>query len=226
MAIPRKDSLLVTWSTNFNALGTASPTTYGLTAPQMAAYTPLHTAFVTAYQAAAVPGTRSTALVTARNQAKADLLEYARELYGFVQVNTSVSAEDKDMIGVKNRASPSPIGPPEESPAIDVDGVVGRTVRCRIHNGDALKRGKPIGVKGSTVFSYVGATPPGDLGAWKFQGSTNKGSFEIVFDDTVPAGSQVWLTAFWFNEKSQNGPACTPITTYLAGGSVSLGLAA
>ncbi len=59
MAVPTIDAQLATYSTNFNTLGVASPTTYNLTAPMMAAYTPLHTAFIDAYEAAKADGWRA-----------------------------------------------------------------------------------------------------------------------------------------------------------------------
>ena len=42
--------------------------------------------------------------------------------------------------------------------------------------------------------------------------------FDVEFPATVAAGAQVWLCAFWFNPRSQSGPACQPISAYLAGG--------
>lgn len=226
MSVPLKNSSLATWSTNFFTRGSATPSVFGLTTTQMTAYEPLHEAFLAAYQAAAEPESRSTVLVTARNTAKANLLPMARELYGFVQSNTSVTAENRSLIGVKNRAEPSPVPAPTVSPAIDFLQIVGRTVTARVHDDETPRRAKPPGVKGATIFSHVGPTPPADIAAWKFEGSTTKSTFNVVFPSDTPAGAVIWLTALWFNNKSQNGPACEPVSTYLAGGAVTLNQAA
>ena len=71
------------------------------------------------------------------------------------------------------------------------------------------------------MFSFVGSAPPADIGQWVFQGSSTRTTFEVEFPATVPAGSQVFLCAFWFNPRSQSGPACQPISAYLAGGVVA-----
>jgi len=43
---------------------------------------------------------------------------------------------------------------------------------------------------------------------------------------TVPAGSKVWFTAFWFNRKSESGPATNPVYSWTNNGGVSLDEAA
>src|SRR5580704_16235065 len=66
-------SCLHTRATNFNALIVATPTAYGLTTVQATAYTALHTAFVTAYNAANSDSTRTPAGIITKDAAKAAL---------------------------------------------------------------------------------------------------------------------------------------------------------
>ena len=102
---------------------------------------------------------------------------------------------------------------------IDILSVRGNTVTLRLHAaGDSSRRGKPAGVNGAAVYSFVGAVPPTDERAWTFEGLTSKVKIEVTFPGTVTPGSQVWFTAFWFNERKQNGPAATKVTTNLQGG--------
>ena len=42
---------------------------------------------------------------------------------------------------------------------------------------------------------------------------------DVTFPGTTPAGSKVWFTAFWFNNRKQDGPAATPIGINIPGGS-------
>jgi len=220
MAIPTKDSLLLNWTTNFNTRGTASPVTFGLVIGQMTAFTALFNSFVSAYNASNVPGARSKSLVTAKNDAKFALLANARELYGLIQANTTVSDANKDLIGVAVRAQPSPQPAPIDPPALDIVSVVGRTVTIRLHNSVTTgRRGKPAGVKGASVFSFVGAEAPTDPALFKFEGNTTRTEVDVTFPLSVAAGAQVWLTAFWFNERAQSGPACTAISTNVQFGS-------
>ena len=34
---------------------------------------------------------------------------------------------------------------------------------------------------------------------------------DVLFPESVAPGTQVWLTAVWFNERKQMGPACAPV---------------
>src|SRR2546425_12605325 len=90
--IPLKDSLLVPYSTNFNDRIVAAPATFSLSSAQAALYTAFHTPYVAAYNAmmaARADGTRSESLTATKNSTKRGLLDYARQLYSFVQSNAS-----------------------------------------------------------------------------------------------------------------------------------------
>lgn len=221
MSVPTKDSSLLNWSTNFNTRCVASPVTFGLTAGQMTIYTPLHNTFVSAYNAANIVGSRSKSLVSAKNDAKAALLLDARALYALVAANTTVSAANKDLINVAVRRHPAPQPVPSVSPALDIVSVMGKTIKIRLHDAAIPShRGKPAGVKGASVFSFVGTEAPTDPAEWKFEGNTTVTTVDIVFPTTVAAGAQVWLTASWFNERAQAGPTCAAVGANLQYGSL------
>ena len=100
--------------------------------------------------------------------------------------------------------------------------VRGRTASLRLHDAaQPTRRGKPLGVSGAAVFSYVGAAAPADLAAWTFEGNTSRTRVDVLFPTSVPAGATVWFTAYWFNERKQAGPACDAVSANLPGGSVS-----
>ena len=104
-------------------------------------------------------------------------------------------------------------------------------VQLKLHDSSSsAKRGKLSGVSGASVFSFVGATAPADISAWKFQGNTGRTRVDVVFPNTNVPGAQVWpirqaqgrLTAFWFNGRKQSGPACSPVSAHIQGASVSM----
>jgi hypothetical protein len=102
---------------------------------------------------------------------------------------------------------------------IDIVSVRGNTVNLRLHEaGDSSRRGKPAGVNGAAIYSFVGAVPPTDEREWTFEGLTSKVKIDITFPGSVTPGSKVWFTAFWFNQRKQNGPAADCVTTNLQGG--------
>ncbi len=226
MSIPTKDTLLVAWSTNADTRLTASPSTFGSTAAIATQYNGLHVLFLDAYEAlstAVESGMRSKPLATAKDTAKSNLLFFARSLYGQVQASTVVADADKELLGVTVRKLPAPQPAPQVAPNADIVSVNGRTAKIRAH--DALvptRKGKPPGVAGLTVLSYVGETPPTNIADWVFEGNTTRTIVDVVFPDSVAAGAKVWITCFWRNERDMSGPACDPISTYLQFGGVSM----
>lgn len=213
--LPDKDAALLAWGTNFSTLITATPTTYGLVAGQATSFAALLTSYSTALTACN-PGVRNKAAVLTKNTARAALKTSARLLARIVEGQATVTNAQKATLGLNVRATPTPIPPPAFAPQIDIVSVVGRTVKIRMHNTETSpKRGKPAGVKGAAVFSFVGATPPAELSGYKFEGNTTVTVVDIVFPDSVAAGATVWIIAMWFNERAQNGPAATPVNAVI-----------
>jgi hypothetical protein len=213
------DAELFNGSNSFSTKITATPTAFGLVAAQATAYAALNTAYSTAYLAAIDPATRTKAKVSAKNQAKANLKASASNLAKIIDGTPTVTNEQKLDLGLNVRAMPQPIPPPSVSPGVDIVSVVGRTVKVHIHDSaSSTKRGKPPGVLGANVYSFVGATYPTAPTEWKFEGSTTKNTFDILFPSTVANGAQVWICAMWFNKTTQPGPVSAPITTNVQGG--------
>lgn len=223
--IPLKDALLVPFSTNFDTRIVASPSTFLLSAPQAAAYTPLHDAYVAAYNAmmnARADGTRSASLTATKDSTKKGLLDYARQLYGIVSANDLVSDANKILLGIHVKVIPGSIPRPGVRPGMDIISVANRTVSVHIHDSaSSNKRGKPAGSEAAWVYSFVGENYPSDPLEWNFEGATTKAKFDIVFPSTVAGGTQVWVCAAWINAKQEAGPTSVPITTNLQGGGVS-----
>ena len=216
---PTTDTGLLAWSLNFQTILTASPTTYGLTAAQMTAYGTLHTNYATAL-AACDPGQRSKTAVAAKNSARSSLKQSARLLANIIDGQSTVTDAQKIDLGLNVRNAPTPTPAPADAPALDIVSVSGRTVSLRLHDAtDASRRGRPAGVAGATIFSFVGATPPAGTAEWNFEGNTTKTNFDVVFPESVAPGTLVWLCAFWRNETDQSGPACSPISTNVQFGS-------
>ena len=225
--IPLKDSLLVPFSTNFNDRIVATPLVFQLSVPQAAAYTALHDPYVAAYNAmmaARADGTRSQSLTATKESTKLGLLNYARQLYTFVQSNNSVTQANKILLGIHLKVIPAPIPRPGVQPAVDVIKVSGRTVSLNIHDSaSSTKRGKPTFTQAAWVYSFVGENYPADPLAWTFEGATTRPRFDILFPSTVAGGAQVWVCAAWINAKQEAGPTSVPITTNLPGGGAMSG---
>ncbi|HEX3358500.1 MAG TPA: hypothetical protein VHS31_16115 [Tepidisphaeraceae bacterium] len=221
MAITTKDADLVSFGQNFSARITASPATFNLTAAEATQYSTLLAGFVSAYQAnknAFDSGTRSKSLAAAKDTAKANFLTFARDLYGTVQSDSTVSDANKALLGIVNRAAPSPRPAPADSPKLTILSVTGSVVKCQVADRafPDTKR-KPATADGVTILSFAGTTPPpaGDP-MWKLEGQTGKNIFSVQFTSSVEAGTPCWITCMWYSKRGDYSPACDPVQAYLA----------
>ncbi|HWB18661.1 MAG TPA: hypothetical protein VG711_00050 [Phycisphaerales bacterium] len=220
---PTKDSFLQTWSDNFSTLISATPTTYGLTAAQATAYATLSTAYSNAYNAVVNPNTNSKQAVITKNQAKEALLYGsggAWALVNIVQAFPGTTNSMRGALGLRIPApSPKPIPAPEFAPDLSIVSTAGRSVKVRLRDQENPdRRGKPDGVQGATILFYVGETAPADPAQWIFSNNTSKTSFDVEIPATVLPGAKVWLTAFWFNNRKESGPAAIPESTRVSDG--------
>lgn len=217
--LPARDDALLTWSNVFSAGITAQAASIGLTPAQCTAYASLHSSFSASLAISSNPATRTRGAVSDKNDKRAALKAEARELARIINAFPATTNQQRLDLGLNPRSGEAaPINPPAECPELTVVSAMGRTLRIKLRAVDSEGRGKPPGVHGASLFSFVGAAPPADISDWVFEGSTTRTIENVTFPPTVPAGSQVWLCAFWFNPRSQSGPACTPVSAYLAGG--------
>lgn len=215
---PKREADVVTWSNNFKTKTTATPAAFGLTAAQATAYGALHDLYVADYQTASNPDTRSPSAIIAKDQSLANLAANARLLARIVQATPTVTNAQKSDLGLTVRHARAPIPAPATAPDIDVVSVSGNTVRIRLHDvANPTRRGKPAGVAGAAVFSFVGTAAPTEESAWNFEGNATRTSVLVVFPPATPPGARVWFTARWFNPRQENGPAATPVGTNIPG---------
>jgi hypothetical protein len=154
-----------------------------------------------------------------KNADRTPLRAEARELARIINAFPGITNAQRIDLGLTPREGTiSPLNPPAECPSLRVVSAIGRILKFKLQGQDTSRRGKPEGVAGATLFSFVGDEAPADIGQWKFEGSITRTEFDIEFPPTVAAGSKVYLCAFWFSPRSQSGPACEPVAAYIAGG--------
>jgi len=223
--LPTRESDLVNFSTNFNArLVAGGPGgAYGLSAPTIAAYTALHDAWIAAYTAAVQDITRTPVTIQAKDDAKEALINGAngiRQLVNIIQHNPATTNEERAELQITvPDVEPSPVPVPAFAPGVDIVSSSGRTARIRLHDTEnPTRRGKPDGVVGATVFSFIGDEAPADIDSWEFEGNTRNNIVEVEFPAETPNGATVWFTAFWRNTRDEAGPPSAPVSTNIPGG--------
>jgi hypothetical protein len=213
------DADVVAGSANFASLLATGFASYGITSVQQAAFAALNAALQSAYSAAVSPSTRTPGSVMAKNTAIRNVRANAILLGKIISATPSVTDSQLVGLGLLPRSGRTPVARPDSAPAIEVLSVRGNTVSLRLREGgDSSRRGKPVGVSGAAVYSFVGAVPPTDERGWTFEALTSRVKTDVEFPNRVAPGSRVWFTAFWFNQRKQSGPAATPVTTNLQGG--------
>lgn len=220
--IPTRDTELLQWSQNFLQVGSAAPADFGWTPAQMTAYGDLHDAFVVAMGLVGAPETRSRVTIAQKNAARKALIAEARKLARIAQAFPQMDNQRRAQLGITQRKDePTPHGPPQEKAVVEVRQRDGNDVTVRVHDGSGgLHRGKPEGVAGIMVYTHVGPTPPATAAAWTFAGNHSRTLIRLSFDPTLPPGTTVWISAYYYNAKGQTGPGSTPVSTFLAGGAL------
>lgn len=222
--IPTREADLITWSNNFNARINGDPGLYGLTDVQANAYDVLHTAWVAAYQTANENSTRTPSAITTKNDAKEALIDGPggiRQLVAIIQAFPDTTNTQRTDLGITIRNNePTPVPVPDSIPVIEFTSVNGNRVNIRVHDNEAAGRGKPEGVTGVYVYSYVGEDSPTQINDWKFEGSSGKTELAIEFPASVQPSTKVWVCAAWVNGKFQTGEATPAVFTYTNHGSV------
>lgn len=210
--VPAKESELVTFSTSFAAQIALDPTAYGLTLTESDDFTALNDAWVAAYNAAKNSPTRGELTIQQKNDAKAAMLPQLRSLGMFIQNRPATTNAQRVLLGLTVPVvEPSPVPVPSSTPMILVEDRLDRSVTLRFKDRDNPDNdGKPEGVTGLTLFSYVGMEEPAEDADWKFETNTSRVTQTVTFPESVPYGSRVWFTAFWYNTKAESGPATYP----------------
>jgi hypothetical protein len=215
--LPAREAELVTWTQNFHAIlsGAGPGGMLGVSAVQIAAFTTLFNSWITAYNAAHAGPTRGPAATATKNSAKEAVIDGAngvRELVKIIQANPSTTNTDRqELLITVPDVEPTPVPVPAFAPGIEIVSVVGRTLRIRLKDVENPEnRGKPAGVVGAAVFTFVGENPPADIKSWQFQGNFTRTADQVEFPTSVAPASKVWLTAYWFNTKGESGPATEP----------------
>jgi hypothetical protein len=220
---PKKDADLLSWAGNFSGLINTAPTTYGLTAAQATAFRDLFLDYQAAYSTAINPNTNSKANVGIKNNAKHTLLNAtngAWELVDIVQAFPGTTNDMREQLGLRYvDTPPTPIPAPAVAPDLSVVSSFARTIKVRLRDQENPdRRGKPNGVQGATVLYHVGETAPAEPSQWIFAMNTSRTVFDVDIPASVTAGSKVWLTAFWFNNRKEASPAATPESVRISEG--------
>lgn len=155
--IPSTDADFDSWLTNFSALLTASPTTYGLVVGDATIVHGVTTTWSTAYAATVNPSTRTTPAIAAKDAARNAATATTRPYAVNISRNAGVTNENKTAIGV-NLSNPArtPVPPPSTQPALSLVSAIHnqQTIAYR-DTTTPTSKAKPVGAIGLDLWWVV-----------------------------------------------------------------------
>jgi hypothetical protein len=220
--IPPKDADFDAWLTNFSALITASPTTYGLTAPIAVIIAGQQTAWNAAYLAATTPTTRTPVTVAAKDAARVEAEAVIRPYAQQVARDPGVANGDKTALGLNLPNNvPVPVPTPTVAPTVNIVMIQPLQLTLDIRSPDTpTSKAKPPGVIGIQVWTNIGTVPATDPSQCTLNetftknpntldfAAPDRGKIVTVFARFATRGGQ--------GGKSLLGPWSLPVSTHIA----------
>jgi len=216
--IPPQDAAFAVWLANFDALLTAAPATYGLTAPDAAAVAAVALPFAVAYPISQDPATRTPVTVAAKDTARADAEVVVRPFAVQISLNAGVPAMDKTAIGVTVRSLvPTPIPAPISAPTLSVVGLIPNQGTFASKEVGATGKAKPFGSTGMQLAAAIGVAHTSDPADATIGTIVTKSPFRVAFA-APDAGLKLSLFARYCTRSGpggeiQYGPWSAPLQT-------------
>ncbi len=220
--LPLADNAFRTFSENFAALVSLNYNAYGISQTVALDVVAKFDTYATALTAAQAPETRGPARTLAKNTAKAALVAVVRAVARAITHHLTVTDAQRQELGLTIRKKPAPVPAPVARPTVQIKNVIGRTMTinvCDLASMNAI--GKPAGVIGAKVFTFVGTNYPTDPTRWAYNGDATRTKHTIALPGSVANGAEVWICAAWYNRKGETGPMSLPISTNIQGGGTS-----
>lgn len=220
--IPSSDSGFDAWLTNFSALLTAAPTTYGLIAGDAVIVAAQQVAYNAAFVTATTPATRTSPTIAAKDAARATALATVRPYAVNISLNAGVADLDKIAIGVTvAKLVPTPVPPPLTVPVLSLVSATHLVQQLAYRDtATPTSKAKPPGVTGMEIWRSIGTTASVDPSQADFNGIVTKSPLVQQFQ-AGDVGKVVTYWARWVTRGGPGGQAQTgPWSTSLVTGAI------
>lgn len=218
--LPRRNADLVTWTGIFARRVADDAAALAIDRDQVAELLALQRRYAELSLLAAQNGTRTPAVLTARDTARADLVAVVRSVAAQVRASPEATAEARVAMGLRvgpGKGHGSPIGRPESAPRLHVREIDGR--RLRLALGDADRPGswrKPRGVLGAAVLMRIPSRPTPAGGEWMPWMDTSRTRVTLLLPRDAGLTEPVFLTAAWVSPRLERGPLADPVRVCVA----------
>lgn len=216
--IPARDADLLSFASNFSTKITATPATYGVTAPQAVTYAALFSDFSTKLGLATAPATRTSVTVAAKDVSRQALVANTRQLANICQETPGMLAASIAALGLTVRQTvPTPIPAPTTKPVISLERTLSQQIVFRFRDESTpASRAKPFGAVALEFRSHVGTAPPASPAAAEYRGDFSRLPFTVDYD-AADVGKTAYSYARWKTAKGLTGPWSDPLTVTVTG---------
>jgi hypothetical protein len=217
--LPASQSGYAIWGANFDAIVTASPATYGVTAPQMVTWANAFTVFTGAKAISDNPSTRTP--VTVQDTLTAFQLSRAATSFivGVIQASNLPSDADLTSAGLTIRkTTKTPIAAPTATPDLSVERITPQSMIIRLKELGALGNALPAGAVGYEVAMKVNPTvPPASPSELEIVGTGSRRFYTLSFPP-ANIGSPVFVAMRYRNATNQLGPWSSIVSSTVVSG--------
>ena len=197
--IPAKQADYEAWLSNFSALITANPSTYGLDATIAATIAAAYSAWNAAYLLVIYPSSKTAVTVADKDSERLLSLAVARPYAIQISLNPGVLSSDKVAVGVNPRTSvPTPIAAPVSAPEVTVQSAIALELFMRFRDPltSPKVKAKPYGVTRCQLFGKLSPTPITDPTLLLWVKDATKSPFSLSFD-AAAAGQKFYFAGRW-----------------------------
>ena len=197
--IPSKQADYEAWLSNFSALITANPSTYGLDATIAATIAAAYSDWNAAYLLVTYPSSKTAVTVADKDDERLLSLAVARPYAIQISLNPGVLSSDKVAVGVNPRTSvPTPIAAPVSAPEVTVQSAIALELFMRFRDPltSPKVKSKPYGVTRCQIFGKLSPTPITDPTLLLWVKDATKSPFSLAFDASA-AGQKFYFAGRW-----------------------------
>lgn len=201
--IPAKDADFNNWLVNFDALLTATPTDFGLTAPDAVNVAAVTATWTAAYALAVDPGTRTSPIIADKDVARASAEAVVRPYATQISRNAAVTDLNKSAIGVTIPSLvPTPIPAPVDAPTLALKSAISLVQTLTYKVAGQTGKAKPFGSIGIQIYRSVGTVAATDPAQATYVGSYTKSPLRQTFQ----AADQGKFSTYYARYVTKSGP--------------------
>jgi hypothetical protein len=205
--IPTKDRDFLAWVVNFLKYLGVSLTRFLFPEDVYKELTLQRDDFVTKFQTAEEPATRTKLTVSAKNKSRKELEKSLRRIVREYLINNHlVTDEDRDGLGLpvyKTTRTPAPIA--TTYPDTEVDTSMIRRLTIHFFDQGSKSKAKPAGQHGAEIKWAILDTPPTSLLDLTNSSFDTHTPFTLEFDENQ-RGKTVYFCLCWENTRGDKGP--------------------